>query len=190
MKTRNPDAVVARNPRRRALPRRRAGLSLVEAMISLAITAMLLVSVSMAFTASTQVVQSNDEFFRATQAARIGLNQMLTEVRRATVIQGNATAQSVSLLTEDAEDRTYLYDPAAKKLYLYVGEVADNVRYTLCSNVQSATFAVDPVTRTDPVTGQQSVHIVRVAITMDVKCGNNHLQLSGSAAPRREVTYD
>jgi hypothetical protein len=139
---------------------------------------------------SAQVVQSNDEFFRATQAARVGLNQMLTEVRRATAIQGNATAYSVSMLTDDAEDRTYLYDPAAKKLYLYVGDVAANVRYALCSNVESATFAVDTVTRTDPVTKQNSVHVVRVAITMDVRCGNNHIQLSGSAAPRREVTYE
>jgi hypothetical protein len=159
-------------------------------MISLAITAMLLVSVSMAFTSSSQVVQANDEFFRATQAARVGLNQMLTEIRRATVIQGNASAYSVSMLTDDAEDRTYLYDPDAKKLYLYIGDVADNVRYTLCNNVSSATFAVDNISKTDAVTGTTTTHTVRVAVTMNVQYGNNHIQLSGSAAPRREVSYE
>jgi type II secretory pathway pseudopilin PulG len=182
----NADNVVT-NPRGGANGRRRGhrtGLSLVEALISLAITAMLLVSVSMAFTSSTQVVQANDEFFRATQAARVGLNQMLTEVRRATVIQGSPNAYSISMLTDDAEDRTYLYDPDAKKLYLYLGDVADNVRYTLCNNVKSATFSVDSVVKNN------ASHVVRVAVTMDVEYGSNHIQLSGSAAPRREVSYD
>ena len=51
------------------LRRSRAGLGMVEAMISLAIAASLLTAVAMAFRASADAVDQNDQFFRATQAA-------------------------------------------------------------------------------------------------------------------------
>jgi len=60
----------------------RRALSLLEVMISLAISSMLLTAIAAAFQSSSQVIQNNDQFFRATQSARVAINQILTEIRR------------------------------------------------------------------------------------------------------------
>src|SRR5205823_7082731 len=65
----------------KATPRR--GMSIAEVMISMAIAALLLVGVSAAYTASADAVEANDNFFRATQAGRVTMTQLLTEIRRA-----------------------------------------------------------------------------------------------------------
>src|SRR5205085_1130645 len=67
--------------------RRRRGLSIIEVMISLTISAFLLVAVAAAYSASADAVEMNDKFFRATQAGRVTMNQVLTEIRRADAVQ-------------------------------------------------------------------------------------------------------
>src|SRR5687768_67366 len=76
----------------------RSGLSIVEVMISLTIAAMLLTAVAAAFTASSDVIDHNDQFFRACQAARVSMNQMLTQIRRADVV-GPVSNTDVTLTT-------------------------------------------------------------------------------------------
>jgi Tfp pilus assembly protein PilW len=61
------DFIQSRRPARR---RRRLGLSLVEVMISTAISATLLLAAGGAFVASTKAIENNDRFFTASQAAR------------------------------------------------------------------------------------------------------------------------
>ena len=63
----------------------RHGLSLVEILISLAISASLLTAIAAAFSASASVIEKNDEVFRATQAARVTMLHLLTEIRQGTV---------------------------------------------------------------------------------------------------------
>src|SRR4051812_31391096 len=67
--------------------RRRRGLSIIEVMISLTISAFLLVAVAAAYNASADAVEMNDKFFRATQAGRVTMNQLLTEIRRADSVE-------------------------------------------------------------------------------------------------------
>src|SRR5947209_11275949 len=64
----------------------RRGLSIIEASISLSISTMLLVAVAAAFTSSASAIDMNDQFFRATQAGRVSLNQVLAAVRQADFI--------------------------------------------------------------------------------------------------------
>ena len=73
---------------------RRRGLSLAEVMISLAITSMLLTAIAAAFQSSSQVIENNDRFFRATQSARVAINQITTEVRRCDAIVRDALANA------------------------------------------------------------------------------------------------
>ena len=71
------------------------GLSIVEVMISLTISAFLLVAVAAAYNASANAVEMNDRFFRATQAGRVTLNQLLTEIRRADSVFCAPTSDSI-----------------------------------------------------------------------------------------------
>ena len=71
--------------------RRRFGVTMMEMMVSMTITSMLLAGVAGSFVSSANVVTANDAFFRASQAARVTLNQVVVECRRAEAVQCSNT---------------------------------------------------------------------------------------------------
>src|SRR5688572_11035846 len=93
---------------------RRAGLSLVEVMIAISISAALLVAVAAAFSATSDAIEINDQFTRASQAARISMNQIMSEVRKCK--SGAASTNSLELVTATDERRVYAYDSTTKQL--------------------------------------------------------------------------
>src|SRR5688500_15151171 len=127
---------------------RRGGLSLVEVLVSLTIAVSLLTAAATAFNASSQLVQSNDEFFRATQAARISLHQVLTQVRRGSVNTA-WNAHTLRLITAPTdggggeEDLSYTYVPSTRKLMLATNDIATDPDYPLASNIDGMTFDVE-----------------------------------------------
>jgi Tfp pilus assembly protein PilW len=173
--------------------RGRHGLSIVEVMISLTISAFLLVAVAAAYNASANAVEMNDRFFRATQAGRVTLNQLLTEIRRADHVYCAPSYDSIiitrpaqSRLT-DEDSREFKYDSVAKKITLQIfykntaGTTWTSPAYSLASNVETARFGPP-----DKMTDSTGVLVdVRVPVTVDVKIGNNSVRLSGSSGPRR-----
>ncbi len=152
--------------------RTRRGLSLIEVLISLAITATLLTAVSAAFVASSQAIEINDQFFRASQAARVSVNRIASELRkcRSGTLYGNDTLE---LITDAGEKHTYAYDAANKRLTLTIEEPVPRM-HTLASNVASAEFFSN---------GQS------VSVNVMVTVGKNSVALNGSAIPRRSVAY-
>jgi prepilin-type N-terminal cleavage/methylation domain-containing protein len=177
--------------------RRRRGLSLIEIMIALAIAATLLTAAAAAFNASSNVVQTNDEFFRATQAARVSLHQILTNVRRASSVEDNrdpvtrvADTHKLQLTTARNDDGsgqdllTYRYLPANQKLMLLTDEDLTDPDYTLASNVATLAFNIEMGKDYN-----NSDVPVRVDVSITVKVGGNSVTLSGSAAPRRNIIY-
>lgn len=179
------------NGRNRLAPPARRGLSLVEVMISLAISTFLLVAVAAAYNASADAVEMNDKFFRATQAGRVTMNQLLTEIRRADSVQ--VYSDYIDIIRPDASKlpnevyRTYRYHADTKKMTIQIHykpavvAVPDGPEYSLASNVSGVTFG-PPVT----VTGSNNTTVtVRVPVTVVVKVGSNEVRLSGSSGPRR-----
>jgi len=173
----------------------RRGLSIIEMMISLTISAFLLVAIAAAYNASANAVEMNDRFFRATQAGRVTMNQVLTEIRRADWVACSPGYDSIyvtrpaSVRAATMEDsREFKYDPATKKVTLQIhykntstGAIWHSPVYTLASNVETATFG--PAERiTDDKGNPQDA---RVPVTIDVKIGSNSVRLSGSSGPRR-----
>jgi Tfp pilus assembly protein PilW len=173
----------------------RRGLSIVEVLISLSISSMLLIGVAAAYNASADAVESNDRFFRATQAGRVTMNQLLTEIRRADYALCAPANDSIivkrpernRLPNEDA--REYKYDKDTQKITLQIfykgadGTTWSSPAYSLASNLRYASFG--PPDRIQDVTGVWLD--VRVPVTLDVKIGNNSVRLSGSSSPRRVV---
>lgn len=156
---------------RRAL-RRRCGLSLIEVLISLAISATLLTAVSAAFVASSQAIEMNDQFFRASQAARVTVNRIASELRkcRSGTLYGEDTLE---LLTDTGEKHTYKYDAATQRLLLTIDEPTPRT-HTLASSVVLAEFFSN---------GKS------VSVNITVTVGKNSVSLNGSAIPRRAVEY-
>jgi Tfp pilus assembly protein PilW len=167
--------------------RKRRGLGTVELLISLAITSMLLVAVGASFSASASVIENNDEFFRATQAARVTMNQLLAYVRRAEVVDVNS-ATELELFTPDDDDLIFRYNPETDKLMLVTEDIVDDPDYCLASNLSEVTFAADTKQRDDG-NGNYTTYVARVSVTLVVTIGDNQMRLTGSTCPRRSLTY-
>jgi prepilin-type N-terminal cleavage/methylation domain-containing protein len=167
------------------------GLSLVEVMISLAITSMLLTAIAAAFQSSSAMIENNDQFFRATQSARVALNQILTEVRRCDSVQVSSTQVDIIRPNEtrpvNEKVRSYKYDAANKRLVLFFRYADDTLsaEYPLAENIISSTpFSFDM-----GVDANNAACVSRLSVALEVKVKNNDIRLSGSAAPRRSLSY-
>src|SRR5207249_3182989 len=112
--------------------------------------------------ASAQAIEMNDRFFRASQASRVCMGQLLNQIRRCGTCQVNDTydgvASTVSGTTlhvtsndTPAVARTYSYNPTQQKLRLYNALTATGTGYSLASNVWSVLFTADM--EADPQTG-------------------------------------
>lgn len=162
---------------------RRWGLSLVEVMISTSIAAMLLTAAGAAYSASTKAIQYNDQFFTASQAARVSMTQMMSAFRRCQSIQ--IYSDHADVITFDGHSRTYSYDSAAKQLKLVANDVSGTPSFVLARNITAATFNADMA----PNPQTQILSVAQVAISLTINVNNNQMLLCGAAAPRINVTY-
>jgi len=170
-----------------AHPYRRRGLSLPEIMIGLTITVLLLTATAAAFNASASAVSMNDKFFRASQSARVSLNQLMVEIRRCDAVSVNSTYIDIIRPTEEMTPgevfRRIAYDATNQKLTVQVfqaGNVGGPVR-TLANNVTAITFGPADMVKD----ANQAWVVVRVPVAVTVTVGNNVITLNGAAAPRR-----
>ncbi|HZL37819.1 MAG TPA: prepilin-type N-terminal cleavage/methylation domain-containing protein [Tepidisphaeraceae bacterium] len=180
-------------PQPRRIPRKRRGLSLLEAMISLVISTILLVAVSAAFQASAKAVELNDSYFRCSQAGRVTMIQMLTEMRRADAVQVDSGGTWVQVirpmdqLTPNEIYRQFTYDAANQRITLqifYTGSTSSAV-YELAANVNACSFGPADM-GTDY---NNSLVAVRIPVTITCTSGGNSVTLSGAAAPRRSQQF-
>ena len=165
-----------RTPRHRATRgnRRRRGLSLVETMISLVITATLLTAVGAAYTGSVHAVQINDQFFRATQTARVSMGQLLAELRQSSIVEVK-DATTLNVVTASGMAKTYKYDATNQLLLLTITDTFGvTTNYTAARNVTALSFAGDSGS---------------VTIAVTITAGKNVITLGGSVVPRRMVVY-
>lgn len=174
---------------------RHRGLSLAEVMISLAISALLLTAVAVAFSATTSAIEVNDRFFRASQAARVAMGQMVAAARKSDSAQVGTTAQqslnqisnasNLDIITTEGDEFSYVYDSTRHQLQMVIPNPSGDITRILARDVESARF--DAAIEAHPDTGVR--RLVRVSMTIIIKIGNQELLLSGSAVPRREMIY-
>lgn len=170
---------------RPAFRSRNGGFGIIEALISLSISAMLLTAIAAAFSASAGAIRSNDRFFQATQTARVGLNHLLTEIRRGAVDE-TWSAHEITLITggDTPEERIYRYLPDQKQLVMVLGADPDAHPYVLAREVTDFSFSVDMGTDYN-----NAPCVARVNINLTVRVGQSDIRLSGAAAPRRNLVY-
>ena len=77
-------------------PKKNRGFTLVEALLSLALLAMLLASVAVAVHASLQSYTANDRIASVTQTSRVILSRMMSEVRSADDVDSSATLLTIT----------------------------------------------------------------------------------------------
>jgi prepilin-type N-terminal cleavage/methylation domain-containing protein len=181
--------------RAQRMPLLRRGLSLVEVLISLAISASLLTAIAAAFSASASAIEMNDEVFRATQSARVTMLHLLTEIRQGTVGE-TSTATELKLITSGSgsvvgDNRTYRFTGAPDdKLMLITEDDTTDLDYPLASNVLASDPASD--SRFDYRLGADSAGnplVLQVTVTIVTRVGKNTIRLSGTASPREFIDH-
>jgi type II secretory pathway pseudopilin PulG len=146
---------------------------LVETMMSLVITSTLMTAVGTAYTGSVRAVRVNEQFFRASQTARVSLNQLLAELRQCSVVE--VYPATLNVVTAGGLAKTYKYDAQNKKLLLTITDsLGVTTDYTLGAGISALSFS-----------GSGS----NVTISLTVVGGNNSISLGGSVVPRRMVVY-
>jgi type II secretory pathway pseudopilin PulG len=154
-----------------------AAFTVVECLISLAISALLMTAVAVAFNASLVNFRENEEMFESINHARQALSRMTSQLRTGQYIDPNAASTECSFYTASNEDITYEYRAADKKLYLITN--SDGSEYTLCDDVTDASFSRTPTA--------DNTDCKSVLISMTVQCGNSTRTLSAAAVIRRNL---
>lgn len=176
-------------------PALRRGLTIMEMMVSLSITGMLLAGLVTAFVTSADAVEMNDQFFRATQAARVTLNQVLVECRRADALQCSSSGvydyfdviRPAEVLEPDEVFRRYKYDAVNKHLTLtiFYTDGTSSPSYIMVRNVEAAEFGPPQV----GVDANNATVVQRLPVVLTVKVGKNVVTLHGAAGPRRAMKF-
>ena len=114
------------------------GFTLVEVLVSLAISALLMCAIAAAFDASIMNYQENRDFYDAVNRARQALARMTTQLRTGYSIDPGASSNQCNFWTAAGQDLTYEYRSSDNTLYLITN--SDSKEYVLCEDVQSTTF--------------------------------------------------
>ena len=158
----------------------KAGFTIVELLISLAITVLLLTAVAIAVNASAMNYKENKSIFDTVNSARQALYRITTQLRTADSVDPN-TADNLCSFFQSADSNdfmTYSYDDSNDTLYLID---SSSVPYTLCENVTAMTF-----TKNSAVV--EGLTIVKsVQISMIVSDGNITQNFSAAAVIRRNL---
>lgn len=163
-------------------PRYKTGFTIVELLLAVAIAAMLLVAVAVAFNASAINYRENEEIFRTINTARQALSRMTSELRTATAVDPNAPTNECTLWTADGRDITYRYDSGQNKLFLVTNYDLTDSDYVLCENVTAMVCTKTAVVEG----GLTKVKSVQISIT--VSSGDTQRTVSTAAVIRRNLS--
>jgi len=160
-----------------------SGFTIIECLIGLAISAVLLTAVAVAFNASIINYRANEDMFWSMNCVRQALTRMTSEIRTAGYYDAaggmwygmahSATpTDHCTFYLPNHELITYEYRSADHRLYL----VKAGQDYVLCNDVTNATFTTTSNNGTD-ATG--------VEISLTVSTGGVSRTLSAAAVLRR-----
>jgi prepilin-type N-terminal cleavage/methylation domain-containing protein len=153
------------------------GFTLVECLIGLAISALLLAAVAVAFSASLKNYGENEQMFWAVNNARQALTRMTSQIRTGHSFDPLAADHQCNFWTAADEDTTYEFRSADRKLYLRRN--ATNAEFVLCDNVVDAKFT--------KILTDDGADCKSVQISLTVESGGTQRTLSTAAVVRRNL---
>jgi len=160
----------------------KAGFTIAELLIALAISAMLLVAVAVAFNASAVNYQQNEDIFKVVNSARQALFRMTSQLRTAIAVDPNAPPNECTMLTSANENITYRYNSGDNTLYLITNDDLGDSDYVLCDNVTAMNCTKTAVFDEE---GWLIVQSVQISIT--VASGRVRQTASAAAVIRRNL---
>jgi len=159
----------------------RSAFTIAEMLIALAVTAILLAAVAVAFNASVISYRVNEDTFKAINSARQALSRITTQLRTATAVDPNAPGNECSMITADGDDITYRYSSNDNTLYLITNDDPSDSDYVLCDNVTAMTFTKNTGIR------EMVVYVKSVQISITVQSGGLQKTLVAAAVIRKNL---
>jgi len=159
----------------------KSGFTLAELLVALAIAAILLVAVAVAFNASAINYQENEDIFKAINSARQALLRITAQLRTADAVDPNAPSNECTLITAAGENITYRYDSTDNKLYLITNDDLSDGDYVLCDNVTAMSC-----TKTTEVVDSLTI-VKNVQISITVASDDIEKTISAAAVIRRNL---
>jgi prepilin-type N-terminal cleavage/methylation domain-containing protein len=153
------------------------GFTLVEVLISLAISALLLTSLAIAFNASATSYQENQATVEVVSSARQALVRMTTQLRTGSGIAITESNTKCAFSTADSQSISYEYNSGDDKLYWKSG----TSQRMLCQNVTSMSFTGTFIA---DATDYKSIQI-----SMTVQSGTMQYPLSAAVVIRRNLEF-
>ncbi len=163
----------------------KTAFTLAELLIALAITAILLTAIAVAFNASVINYTENEKIYKAINSARQAMFRITSQLRTADSVDSSAPVNECTFETADGKNLTYRYDASAKVLYLITNDDTTDPDYKLCENVEAMTFTKDVVVVVEDTVEVTKVRSVQMAIT--VSAGGLTKKLAAAAVIRRNL---
>jgi len=156
-----------------------SAFTLVELLVALAITAILLTAVAVAFNASIINYRENEDMFKAINTARQALFRITTQIRTGLVDPNDiASTDRCTVLCADGSKVTYRYDDSPDNT-LSLHDDGTGSDYVLCENVAAMTFTKTPT--------DDGLDCKSVQISIAVGSGSAQRKLAAAAVVRRNL---
>ena len=165
------------------------GLGLVELLISLAITAMLLTSVGMAFHASLKTVDENQEIASATRSVRIILHRMMAEVRRAEAVQCQTNRISILPNLAHSSDPRIEYEWINGTLWYSRVGGASSGKWPILGPADGVVIEQFNIGSQTALDGEGAIYTKSITVSMDVQVDSNHFTVTASTNPRSNLDW-
>ena len=170
---------MARNAQRRAF-------TMVELLVSLAITALLLASVAVGTHAYLKSYRDNERIVSLTETSRFVLSRMMVEARAATDLDSTATQLTITPIDDGSGLQQIQYEYVGGKLHYrqtVSGQQSDQV--LIGDGSDDITISVFSILREDDAEGTPVSVKVRLVLARD----NESFPLTASAVIRRNQEY-
>ena len=154
---------------------------MAECLVALAISAVLLAAVAVAFNASVINYRENEKMYQTMNNARQALTRMTNQLRTGYAVDPNAATNRCSFFTAQNENLTYEFRSTDDTLYLITNDSGNE--YVLCDDVTAATF-----TKT-PVLTESGWDCKSVQISLTVTDGTFERTLAAAAVIRRNLSF-
>jgi prepilin-type N-terminal cleavage/methylation domain-containing protein len=159
----------------------RAGFTVAELLIALALAGMLLAAVAVAINASAKNYEQNEDIFKAVNSARQALFRITSQLRTANAVDPNAPSNECTMITAAGANITYRHNSGDGKLYLITNDDLSDSDYVLCDNVT----AMDCTKTTEVV--EAVVVVKNVQISLTVASDEVEKTISAAATIRRNL---
>jgi len=164
----------------RRTTRHAPAFTFIEILIALAITAMILTTIAIAFNAAAMSYKQNYNTFKSVNNARQALLRITAQLRTASIVSTLESPTQCSFITAENQSITYLYDPSAKKLYLVTNDDLYDPDHLLCENVTAMTFTKALGYNPDP-------YVKNVQISITVKYADIEKTLATAVVIRKKL---